>query len=99
MGGVCIDPVVQRSGIGTLLMRQAHTDLTSQKLEFAVLNCGDPLVSFYERIGYVKVSERALYIRDGQLALDEDPALAISLKQDFDITALVCKAFPFGFDF
>ena len=93
VGGVCANPAVQRSGIGTLLMRQAHADLTPQELSFAVLNCGDPLVGFYERVGYVKISDRALYIRDGKLALDEDPALAISLKPDFDIDEEFFDAF------
>lgn len=99
VGGVCAGPTVQRSGIGTLILRQAHADLTLQELDFAVLNCGHPLVGFYERVGYVKISDRALYIRDGKLVLDEDPALAISFKQGFDVTALMCEAFPFGFDF
>lgn len=99
VGGVCVDPAVQRRGAGTLLMQQAHADLTSQELSFAVLNCGGPLVGFYERVGYVKISDRALYLRDGKLALDEDPALAIGLKQGFSLTALTCEAFPFGFDF
>ena len=99
VGGVCVDPAYQESGLGTLLMRQVHTDLASQTLDFAVLNCGAPLARFYERIGYVKVSDRAIYLRDGELALDEDHALVISFNQAFDVAALMCEAFPFGFDF
>ena len=99
VGGVCVDPVYQKSGLGTLLMRQAHTDLASQTLDFAVLNCGATRVSFYEHVGYVKVSDRALYLRGGELAFDEDPALAISFNKAFDVTTLLCSAFPFGFDF
>lgn len=99
VGGVCVHPAVQRSGIGTLLMRQAHADLSLQELAFAVLNCGHPLVGFYNRIRYAKVSDRALYIRDGELVSEEDPALAISFRQSFDVAALTCEAFPFGFDF
>lgn len=99
VGGVCVDPAVQRRGLGTLLIRQVHADLTPQALDFAVLNCGHSLVEFYERVGYVKVAERALYIRDGKLVIDEDPALAVSFKADFDVTALTCQVFPSGFDF
>jgi len=99
VGGVCVDPAVQRSGIGSLLMRQAHADLASQELSFAVLNCGDRIVRFYERFGYVKISDRALYIRENKLAVDEDPVLAVSFKQEFDVSALTCEVFPFGFDF
>ena len=99
VGGVCVDPAFQKSGLGTLLMRRAHTDLATQMLDFAVLNCGAPLAKFYERVGYVKVSDRACYLRDGKLALDEDPALAISCNAGFDVATLVCDAFPFGFDF
>ena len=99
VGGVCVDLSVQRSGLGTLLMRQVHADLTVQELDFAVLNCGHQLVGFYERVGYEKLSDRALYLRDEELAFDEDPALAISFKRRVDISILKCKAFPFGFDF
>jgi GNAT superfamily N-acetyltransferase len=99
VGGVCIHPSVQRKGIGTLLMEQAHADLSLQELEFAVLNCGRHLVRFYERVGYTKVSDRALYLRDGKLAIDEDPALGISFRKGFDINVLMCEVFPFGFDF
>ena len=99
VGGVCVHPPVQRSGIGTLLMRRAHADLSLQELAFAVLNCGHPLVRFYNRIGYTKISDRALYIRHGKLVSEEDPALAISFRKSFDVAALTCEAFPFGFDF
>jgi ribosomal protein S18 acetylase RimI-like enzyme len=99
VGGVCVYPAVQRGGLGTLLMRQVHADLSRQGLAFAVLNCGGPLVSFYRRVGYTKVSDRALYIRNGRLVSDEDPALAISFRPSFDVTTLTCEAFPFGFDF
>lgn len=99
VGGVCVHPAVQRGGLGTLLMRQAHADLALQDLAFAVLNCGRPLVRFYSRVGYTKVSDRALYIRDGRLVSEEDPALAISFRQSFEVAALTCEAFPFGFDF
>ena len=99
VGGVCVHPSVQGCGIGSFLMMRANDDLKHQELEFAVLNCGRSLVRFYERVGYTRVSDRALYIRDGKLSIDEDPALAISFRQDFDITTLMCKTFPFGFDF
>jgi GNAT superfamily N-acetyltransferase len=99
VGGVCVDPAVQRKGVGTLLMRQAYADLSLQELDFAVLNCGRPLVGFYNRIGYVKISDRALYIRDDKLMIEEDPALAISFRQRFDVITLTCELFPFGFDF
>jgi GNAT superfamily N-acetyltransferase len=99
VGGVCVDPAVQRSGIGTLLMRQVHADLSLQELDFAVLNCGRPLVRFYNKVGYTKVSDCALYMRDGRLVSEEDPALAISFRQTFDVAGLTCEVFPFGFDF
>jgi len=99
VGGVCVHPAVQRSGIGTFLMQQAHADLYLQELGFAVLNCSRSLVRFYNGVGYMGVSDRALYIRDGKLVCEADPALATSLRQDFDVSVLECEAFPFGFDF
>lgn len=99
VGGVCVQPAIQRSGIGTFLMRQVHADLSRQELAFAVLNCSRSLVSFYNGVGYTRVSDHALYIRDGKLVSEEDPALAISFRQSFDVAVLTCEAFPFGFDF
>lgn len=99
LGGVCVHPNVQRKGIGTLMMERAHADLSHQELGFAVLNCGHSLVRFYERVGYVKVSDYALYIRDEKLVIDDDPVLAISFQEGFNVASLVCTAFPFGFDF
>ena len=99
VGGVCVHPESQGKGIGTLLMEQVHADLSPQEFGFAVLNCGRHLIKFYERVGYSKVSERGMYIRDGALIIDDDPALAISFKQAFDVGVLKCEAFPFAFDF
>jgi len=99
VGGVCVHPDVQRKGIGKLMMEHVHADLSHQELGFAVLNCSQSLVRFYGRVGYVKVSDRALYIRDEKLVIDDDPALAISFKQAFKVGILECEAFPFGFDF
>ena len=99
VGGVCTHPDVQGSGIATQLLQRAHADLRRQELSFAVLNCNRTLVGFYERVGYVQIAARALYIRADQIMLDEDPALAISLKTGFDVAVLACAAFPFGFDF
>jgi len=99
VGGVCVHPGNQGKGIGTLLMEQVHADLSRQELGFAILNCGSSLIKFYERVGYIKVSNRGMYIRDGALAIDNDPALAISFRQAFDVGVLKCEAFPFGFDF
>jgi ribosomal protein S18 acetylase RimI-like enzyme len=99
IGGVCVHPAVQRGGIGTFLMQQVNRDLSLQELAFAVLNCGHSLVKFYDKVGYTKIADRALYIRNGKLVSDEDPALAISFRQSFDVAALTCEAFPFGFDF
>lgn len=99
VGGVCVDPTAQGHGIGTALMRRTNVDLAQQSLPFAVLNCGHSRVAFYERFGYIKIADRALYLRKGATAIDEDPALAISFCQEFDATLLCSDIFPFGFDF
>ena len=99
VGGVCVHPNIQKMGIGTLMMEQAHADLSRQELDFGVLNCAHSLVRFYGRVGYVKVSDRAVYIRGEELVTDDDPALAISFHEGFDVASLVCTTFPFGFDF
>jgi GNAT superfamily N-acetyltransferase len=99
VGGVCVHPGVQGKGVGTFLMERAHADLSRQELGFAVLNCGRPLIRFYKRVGYIKVSDRAMYIRDDGFVIDEDPALAISFQPAFDVGVLKSDAFPFGFDF
>jgi len=99
VGGVCVHQGNQGKGIGTLLMEHVHADLSRQELGFAVLNCSSSLIKFYKRVGYVKVSDHGMYIRDDALAIDDDPALAVSFRKSFDIRVLNCDAFPFGFDF
>ncbi len=99
VGGVCVNPGNQGKGIGTLLMEQAHADLSRQELGFAILNCGRSLIKFYERVGYIRVSNRGMYLRGGELVIDADPAMAISFGQAFDVGVLKCETFPFGFDF
>ena len=99
VGGVCVHPTEQGQGIGTILLEQAHVDLSRQELGFAVLNCASSLTRFYNRVGYTKISDRGMYIRDNQLAIDDDPAMALSFRPAFNVGVLECGAFPFGFDF
>lgn len=50
---VIVDEGYQRQGIGTELMRQLACEL--RDVEEVWLSCGDPVVSFYERLGYVRM--------------------------------------------
>ena len=99
VGTVCTDPAFQNQGLATRVVKEMHSDLGDQDLEFAVLNCGGSLVPFYERLNYVKIADKGVYLRNGQHVVDEDAAMAHSFSQDFDIDALRCDPFPFGFDF
>ncbi|MDA0336057.1 MAG: GNAT family N-acetyltransferase [bacterium] len=99
VGTVGTTPDLQRRGIATQLLRITHADLRKDELAFAVLNCGASRVRFYERNGYQQVSARATYLRDGLAVIDNDPAMAISLQPEFDVTRLAGDSFPFGFDF
>ena len=99
VGGVCTDPAAQRRGLASALLRRAEQDLRRESLGFAVLNCGESRCPFYERLGYARISDRALYLRGGGTEIDEDPVLALRLKDDFDVAALICDPFPFGVEF
>ena len=79
--------------------RSAHVALASGELPFAVLNCGEPVVGFFERIGYSRIADRGIYLRGGVAVVDDDPAMAISFRPGFDVRDLACDTFPFGFDF
>lgn len=99
VGGVCTPPDAQRRGLGSALMRVAEQGLAALELDFSVLNCGERVVPFYEQIGYTRISDKALYLRDGAAVVDDDPVLAISLHPHFDISTLCVDVFPLGFDF
>jgi len=99
VGGVCTDSDYQRQGFASILMQQMYEDLKNQELEFIVLNCGESKVHFYETLGYKRIADRAVYLRNGQQEIDDDPALALTLKASFDVEALSCEIFPFGFEF
>ncbi len=99
VGTVCTLPDYQHRGFAAQVMRAMHQDLIDDVLSFAVLNCGDSVEPFYERLGYARVAPRATFLRNGQSVVDEDPSLAISLHAGFDVACLTCESFPFGFDF
>ena len=99
LGTVCTMPDMQRRGLATQLLSRVYSDLARRDLPFSVLNCGEPLVGFYERSGYRRIADRATYLRGVSAVVDDDPAMATSLSSDFDVASLVCDSFPFGFDF
>ena len=98
LGAVCTRPEDQRQGIGKLLLQRVEADLRGRD-SFVVLNCGDRVCSFYERLGYVRVAAAGRYIRGNQLQTDPDPALALSLQPQFSVESLRCDAFPFLLEF
>jgi GNAT superfamily N-acetyltransferase len=50
---VIVDAGYQRQGIGTELMKRIACEL--RDVEEVFLGCGDPVVPFYERLGYVRM--------------------------------------------
>lgn len=99
VGAVCTDPAFRQHGYASHLMQQVHLDLANEHLGFALLNCGEQRVRFYERLGYQRIANRGLYLRQEGHEIDDDPALAIALQDAFDLTSLHCDPFPFGFYF
>ena len=92
-------PDVQKRGLGTRLLARASADLSVQELSFAVLATGHRIAPFYESVGYEKVSETVLYLRDGKIVHGPGAALAVSFRPAFDVGGLKCARFPFGFEF
>lgn len=99
LGGVCTEPQYQRQGVARRLLAQVHEDLSMGPLHFIVLNCGNRVRRFYEKIEYKEVSPHGLYLRNGSIEIDNDPALARVLSPELDTDRLRCEAFPFVNDF
>ena len=64
-----------------------------------MLNCGEPLVPFYERNGFSVIADRAIYDRDGSRAIDDDPVMALSLDGDVSLDNLRLETVYLGSDF
>jgi len=94
LGAVCTHPSFRRHGLGTQVVEYCFSKLPSEEGDFVVLNCGEKVTIFYEKMGFNMVSPRARYIRNGVDEVDEDPVLAFSLKETFSIEVLEIAVFP-----
>lgn len=53
IGRVCVTRAYQRSGAGTLLIREAEKWITEKGIRHIVINSQDRAQAFYEKLGYV----------------------------------------------
>ena len=53
IGRVCVTRAYQRSGAGTLLIREAEKWITEKGIKHIVINSQDRAQGFYEKLGYV----------------------------------------------
>ncbi|MEZ5277877.1 MAG: hypothetical protein R3F07_15965 [Opitutaceae bacterium] len=71
LGLVCVDPQFRGRKLGHEVIAALQAAIP---LPF-MLNCGAPLVSYYNAIGYRKISDRASYTRSGGVVIDNDPVM------------------------
>ena len=55
--GMAVDPGLQRSGVGTLLLQRAFGVLEQRRVPLLWCNARVPAVPFYERQGFVAIGE------------------------------------------
>lgn len=80
LGLVAVDPVARHQGIGSALVGQAVQWAKSAGSAGVILNCGTGMVGFYQAAGFRKVSDRASYLRQGVVQVDDDPVMLFSFR-------------------
>lgn len=77
LGLVTVDGAHRGKGLGAELVSRMIDWQRKTGAAGLILNCGERLVPFYEKCGFVRVSECAVYERGGRLVEDEDPVMLI----------------------
>ncbi len=80
LGLVTVDDAHRGRGLGAELVSRMIDWQRNRGAAGLILNCGKDLVPFYEKRGFVRVSEQAVYERDGRLVEDEDPVMLIVFR-------------------
>lgn len=78
LGLVVVSSEFRRKGVGLRLLRYAIRLSKKDPVTGIVLNCGEDLVGFYARAGFTRISDCAVYFRDGVPVTDNDPVMALS---------------------
>lgn len=99
LGEVCTDPTFRHKGFGTMVTRALLSELNTEKGAFVVLNCGERVREFYEKMGFIEVSSKAQYIREEKIEIDDDPVFAMALIDSFDVEMLKTAIFPMEKEF
>lgn len=80
VGLVCSDARERRRGHAARVMRQMVTDLAPEPIDWLVLNCGEGVAGFYERLGWTRMAESALYTTPDGPRCDADPVYGFGLR-------------------
>ena len=80
VGLVCSDPRERGRGYAASVMRRMAADLTAEPLDWLVLNCGEGVVGFYERLGWIRMAEGAVYTTADGRRRDADPVYGWALR-------------------
>ena len=99
LGGMCTRKENRNSGVGGQLLTYVIESLGNQGKHLLILNCGQRVVPFYVRNGFIVIAEKAVYDRAGKEEIDEDPVLAYPLSGAFTIQELHTKQVYLGKDF
>lgn len=97
LGLVCVAEDRRRAGYGSRLVRAYLHERASAGAEGTLLNCGAVVQPFYEKLGFRKVADRASYVREGTLQVDDDPVLGYWYEGRPPLL-LTTQTVPFGAD-
>lgn len=80
VGFVCSDPRERGRGWAAAVMRGMVADPDLAALDWLVLNCGEAVAGFYARLGWIRISERAVYTTAAGPRVDADPVYGWGLR-------------------
>ena len=71
LGLVCVRKNYRRQGYGTEVVREVIDEVIKKNC-IILLNCGENIVPFYEKLGFTLLSPKASYDRNGRMAMAKD---------------------------
>ncbi len=76
LGYVCTDPKHRGKGYASKTIREIVACMTG-KLWILVLHCENSKIGFYRKHGFEVVSEKASYLRNGKIEVEDGPAMVL----------------------
>ena len=85
LGLLAIEKSQRGKGIGSELVRHVIKVMREKDSNGIILNCSESTVPFYTKLGFKVISQKAVYLRDSQRVIDNDPVLVMTFNDNLKL--------------